>query len=72
MKLNQVLLIYTLKVMMFQMDFRGNAARLIQSYEKIKNKRVRRIQHLITKKNGDESIVCVDMDTNQNYGLKSL
>lgn len=45
----------------------GNAARLIQSYEKNKNKGVRRVQHLITRKGGDENVMIFFLDEDQLY-----
>ena len=46
---------------------KGNAARLIQSYEKNGNKRIRRVQHLTTTKDGGESLVFFLLDENQKY-----
>lgn len=46
---------------------RGNAARFIQSYEKDKNKGVRRIQHLMSRRGGDENLLYAELDENQTY-----
>lgn len=60
---------YTESYDLTQAKKRGHAARLIQSYEKNQKKGIRRVQHLVTRPNGDENVAVFLLDEDQNYEL---